>query len=191
MARPKALSDDRVLDAALDVIREHGPERFTLADVSRSVSLSPATLIQRFGSKTALLGRAIARANRQLDDVVAQPIDAGSNPRRALIKWLVELSHPFRTRELIAAHLQVLQQDLLDSRMRVHARRHSQLVQTRIGMHLETMMDDATRAKVTSLAVTIEAQWHGLILQWAVAGRGGLDEWLRRGLERLLSALFG
>lgn len=191
MARPKLLSDDEVLDAALDVIRERGPERFTLADVSGAVALSPATLIQRFGSKAALLQRAIGHANRQLDQVVAQPVDSGRDPRRSLIKWLVELSHPFRTRELIAAHLQVLQQDLLDSGMRLHARRHSELVQTRIGSYLEAMFAKTARAKLTPLAVTIEAHWHGLILQWAIAGRGGLNEWLGRGLERLLSSLFG
>ncbi|MCA1563440.1 MAG: TetR/AcrR family transcriptional regulator, partial [Acidobacteria bacterium] len=41
--------------AAIQVMARLGPVRLTLADVAREIGLSPATLVQRFGSKRGLL----------------------------------------------------------------------------------------------------------------------------------------
>ena len=62
MARPKKMSDSDVLSAAFDAIAREGFESFTLAQVARSVGLSPAALVKRFGSKQRLAS--LARAER-------------------------------------------------------------------------------------------------------------------------------
>ena len=56
MPRPKTVSDEDVLQAALGVLARDGMG-FTLTDVARAVGLSRATLIQRFGDRDALLRR--------------------------------------------------------------------------------------------------------------------------------------
>lgn len=66
MAQKKTIDDQSVLEKALLVISEHGPESFTLADVGRAVGLAPATLMQRFGSKQQLLILAAKQANVKL-----------------------------------------------------------------------------------------------------------------------------
>lgn len=52
MAQKKSIDDQSVLEKALLVISEWGPEAFTLADVGKTVGLAPAILMQRFGSKS-------------------------------------------------------------------------------------------------------------------------------------------
>ena len=53
--RPRAASDADILDATARAMARLGPARLTLADVAREAGLSPATLVQRFGSKRGLL----------------------------------------------------------------------------------------------------------------------------------------
>src|SRR5215212_3586764 len=53
--RPRTVADEDILAATSRAIGRLGPARFTLADVAADVGLSPATLLQRFGSKRGLL----------------------------------------------------------------------------------------------------------------------------------------
>lgn len=54
MARPKKITDERLLSAAGAVVARLGP-RFTLADVAVEAGITPGTLVHRFGSKHGLL----------------------------------------------------------------------------------------------------------------------------------------
>jgi TetR/AcrR family transcriptional regulator, macrolide resistance operon repressor len=56
MPRPKTVSDRDILTAALQVLGSRGMG-FTLTDLAQHVGLSRATLIQRFGDRSALLIR--------------------------------------------------------------------------------------------------------------------------------------
>jgi len=188
--RHKRISDAELLDAVVQLIGEYGPEGFTLAQLGERVGLAPATLIQRFGSKKALIERAIGHANARLGRAVARvPVPAG-NAEAALVEWLVELAAPFRTRELIASHLVFLRRDLLEPELRAKAKRHSSLVRRRVRQFLEAL-EPGAGASATPIALCLEAQWHGLVIQWAIAGHGSLEVWLRAGLTRVLRALRG
>src|SRR5690348_9394926 len=54
MARPREISDERMLGAAGVVIARLGPG-FTLADVAAEAKVAAGTLVHRFGSKHGLL----------------------------------------------------------------------------------------------------------------------------------------
>ena len=58
MARPSLHSDDELLDVARDTFLEHGPGVSTQVIAERA-GVSQATLFKRFGSKDALLVRAL------------------------------------------------------------------------------------------------------------------------------------
>lgn len=189
MPRTKSISNDRVVEAALQIVREHGPRDFTLAQIATAVSLSPATLLQRFGSKATLLQLVTEHASRLLDEELSRPLNAGTEPKQDLVAWLVELAMPVRTRQLLVAHLQVLEQDLLDPRSRKRVKHHSVLVQRRILTYLDAINLNLTSDATSALATTIEAQWHGLILQWSMAGTGSLRTWLNDGLTVLFSLI--
>ena len=65
MSRRKTLSDEEILDRALPVMARAGPSGFTLGDLAAEIGLSPATLLQRFGSKRRLIERSFARDNER------------------------------------------------------------------------------------------------------------------------------
>lgn len=54
MPRPKTVSDEDVLAAALEVLAAKG-DSFTLNDLAVRIGLSRASLIQRFGDRTAII----------------------------------------------------------------------------------------------------------------------------------------
>ncbi len=53
--RPRQNTDLEILYAAFRAIARLGPSKLTLADVAREANVSAASLVQRFGSKRALL----------------------------------------------------------------------------------------------------------------------------------------
>jgi hypothetical protein len=106
----------------------------------------------------------------------------------ALVGWLVDLARPFRTRALIAAHLVFLRRDLLQQEQREKALQHSRLVQRRLRQFL-VALGPSTARDAHTVARALEAHWHGLVIQWALAGRGSLDAWLGAGLTQFLHAL--
>lgn len=188
MPRPKLVSDADLLDVVVRFIGERGPGGFTLADLGKQVGLSPATLIQRFGSKHQLIESAIGRVNERLAQAVSRVPSGSEDTEAALVEWFVDLAHPFRTRPLIASHLVFLRRDLLDATLRAKASRHSRLVRRRVCQYLEAMRSDLAQ-DARPIATALEAHWHGLVIQWAIAGQGPLDAWLRTGLTLFLRAL--
>ncbi len=62
MSRPRSISDDVLLDSVLAVMRRGGPGGVTFATVAAETGLAGATLVQRFGSKAAMVQAALLRA---------------------------------------------------------------------------------------------------------------------------------
>lgn len=58
MPRPKTISDDDVLAAALEVLASRGTA-FTLAELAQRIGLARATLIQRFGGCAVVMGMSL------------------------------------------------------------------------------------------------------------------------------------
>lgn len=79
------ITRDRILDAARDLVVNHGWDRFSLRALARAVKLSPASLYEYFDGKDAILEAVADRARHRLvDELRAVPAD---HPQR-----LVELS---------------------------------------------------------------------------------------------------
>lgn len=181
MPRVKTISDVAVLDAALDLLLEQGPHRFTLPAVGRAVGLSPATLIQRFGSKKGLLTSVIDHAGRQADAALQARVET-DDARADLIGWLVDLAAGFKSRAHVASNLALLMEDLTDEQSRAQAGRHMQIVRRGVARHLSRLGDEAVDAHVE----LIEAQWHGLVIQWALHGQGDCEAWIAEGISAVI-----
>ncbi|MEV4311582.1 TetR/AcrR family transcriptional regulator [Actinocrispum sp. NPDC049592] len=69
MARPRTITDARLLDALGQVIASRGPG-FTVADVAAQAGVSVGTVAQRFGSKHGLLVALSEAAIAQIPDLV-------------------------------------------------------------------------------------------------------------------------
>ncbi|WP_163120624.1 TetR/AcrR family transcriptional regulator, partial [Acinetobacter pittii] len=73
------IPDHAVLDQALALMRRAGPEGVSFAALALEIGLSPATLVQRFGSKAGLLGATLGHAWTALEARTAT--DAAAMPR--------------------------------------------------------------------------------------------------------------
>ena len=53
--RPRTVSDEDLINATLRLMSRLGPVKLTLAEVAKEAGVTAATLVQRFGSKRALM----------------------------------------------------------------------------------------------------------------------------------------
>ncbi len=190
MPRRKTISDPELLDALLPVVLRCGVHRVTLAELGAVVGLSAATLIQRFGTRQRLLDAVLDRSTVHLEVELATVRHHGADqqPQPAwLFAWLAERTDPIADRELLAGNLGVLARDVSDPERRHQARRHQALIRERIRRSLRGAAVPSDR--VEDLAATIEAHWHGLVIQWALTGEGSLSRAVEMGLWRLWQGL--
>ena len=123
MPRVKTIPDARVLDEALRLLIVEGPQRFTLSALGRSVGLSPSTLVQRFGSKAALLDAVFVHSAEQLEAELDAPPET-DDPRADLLGRLSAMARIHATRAHVAGNLRLLAEDLTRPRRLAPARRN-------------------------------------------------------------------
>ena len=183
--RPRTHSDDALLDATFRAVGAVGPARLTLADVAREAGVAPATLVQRFGSKRALLVAAAARAAARAGTALPAPGDA---PLAALTDGLVGLTAPVRDPAAFANHLALLQLDLADPQLRALAVEHARGLRRAIRALLDAAVAAGELAPCDTHALSdaVHAVFHGTQLDWAVDRRGTLGRRVRRALDAVL-----
>ncbi|GIG66427.1 TetR/AcrR family transcriptional regulator [Phytomonospora endophytica] len=189
MGRPRATSDEQILAATERAIGALGLPKLTLAVVAGEAGVSPATLVQRFGSKRGLLLAFAAQAAGGLDEAFATVRREHASPLEALHAVLGELSAGMRTREEIANHLGALQLDLTDPEFHAHAATHAH----RMDELLAGLLADAVAAgelrpgtEVARLARTVQVVHNGTLVMWAITGGEDLPARLRGELDDLL-----
>ncbi|TDD01441.1 TetR/AcrR family transcriptional regulator [Nonomuraea deserti] len=189
MGRPRTTSDEAILRAAARAIGRHGPQSLTLAVVAQEAGLSPATLVQRFGSKRGLL---LALAE-QAKESVAQPFlrarEEHGSRLEALRAAVVGLSESVATPEELANSLGFLQLDLTDPGFRAHAAEHAR----RTRDEMAALLAEAVAAgelegetDVARLAHAVQVTYNGVLILWALTGEGALADAMRDALDETL-----
>jgi AcrR family transcriptional regulator len=183
--RPRTRTDDELLDAAFRAIGAVGPARLTLADVAAEARVAPATLVQRFGSKRALLVAAAARAAQRAQHALPP---ADGEPLTALADGLVALTEPVRDPAAFANHLALLQLDLADPELRALAVAHARGLRRAIRRLLDAAVarGQLEPCDTKALAGAVHATFHGAQLDWAVDRRGSLAARVRGALATVL-----
>lgn len=86
-----ALTQERILEAAEDVLRRFGPSKATVVDVARALGVSHGSVYRHFASKAELRDAVmriwLSRVDASLEAIVAE--DAPAEAR--LLRWLREL----------------------------------------------------------------------------------------------------
>jgi len=193
VARPRTVADEDVLAAAAAAVAAVGPAALTLAEIGRRAGLSPATLLQRFGSKRSLL-LALARHDAQaLPRHLAEAAGADA-PAVALINTFGRLAAGVRTSAEFANHLAFLMLDLTDPQFQQVTRDYAHAVEVAIDHVL-----DASRAAgelnpssvdEAHLARAVHAAYNGALVTWGMTGEGHPDEEVTRQLSQLLTPHF-
>ncbi len=186
MGRPRTLSDEQVMNAVAAAVGRVGPHRLTLREVAQDAGVSPAMLVQRFGSKRGLL-LAFLRAGGALDSM-RQAYAAAASPLQGLIDAVVATAGVDLSPEEFANHLAFLHLDLSDPQFReVLAEEEAEVRQELVAyLHAAVAQGELRPVEVPRLAAAVHAIWNGTQIAWAVERDGTLAGALTRDLLTLL-----
>ncbi|MDX3657676.1 helix-turn-helix domain containing protein [Streptomyces sp. ID05-26A] len=159
MARPRTITDERILNAVAAVIDRRGPE-FTVADVAAEAGVSVGAVAKRFGSKSGLL-QALTKAGT--DEVRLRMREAGT-VRDALMTWFDRLADPV----VATNNLAQLGVDLIDPELRALLALHYAALEE----ELEVLC--AAEGLPPNAARVLAALVYGISMDWSVRPRGAL-----------------
>lgn len=188
--RPRKAEDADVFAAVVRIMKRVGPAELTLRAIAAEAGVTAAALVQRFGSKRALL-LAHARYAAATGDVgveVPDP-DTFSSPLDALQAMTTVYAQLATSPRAAVRNLAYLQNDLADPVLRRHllrlslaARAHYQQLAT------EAVAAGALRADTDTptLARLIEVTLRGSLLAWMLYRVGTAADYLREDLDAML-----
>lgn len=182
MARPRSISDERLVAAAGEVIARIGPG-FTLAQVAAEAGVAVGTVAQRFGSKSGLL-QALSVAGTKETVERMRAVGTGVNGLRAA---LVSVYAGLGDAEAAANNLGQLGVDIGDPVLRKLLGEHFTAVEAEIrhlirGCTAELPgVPGPVRAARTLLDVI-----NGVALDWSIRPRGRLVDRLEQDIEAVL-----
>jgi AcrR family transcriptional regulator len=191
MGRPISVSDEEIFAATARAVTKAGPARLTLADVAREVSLSPAALVKRFGSKRDLLLAFVRSAPDSAKECFVRMRAVHESPVAALIAAASSVADHVRSAEELANSLAFLQMDLSDADFRRAALANAQ----QIIAGYEALIRDAVRAgelvtcDARQVARTLQAVAGGSMINWAILREGRVQAFVRRDVETFINRL--
>jgi AcrR family transcriptional regulator len=166
-----------------------GPSELTLAAIAEEAGVTPAALVQRFGSWRGLQLAVAERVADKTPDLFAELRARHRTPLSAIRAYAACYAGMADSPAAVARNLAYLLQDLTDAdlNLRVRAQAH----RTRTGLQLlvrDAVTSGALKANtnVRALARTIEAVLGGSMLAWAFYHEGRAARWLARDLEEIL-----
>ncbi|HUF28762.1 MAG TPA: TetR family transcriptional regulator [Gemmatimonadaceae bacterium] len=188
--RPRKVTDEEVFAAAYRAMSRLPPHEFTLAEIAAEAGVTASALVQRFGSKRALLLALSAGAAGSSADFIREQRATKGSPLAALRSYAQCLAQLASTPATLARNLAWLQIDLTDPEFRVHLL--AQARTTRAA--LESLIADAVAegeivggTDPRALARAVEAIIGGSMMQWAMYQKGTAARWIRADLETLLA----
>ena len=186
--RPRQNTDSEILQAAFRAIARLGPSKLTLADVAREADVTAASLVQRFGSKRALLLAAAADVAGGHVYIFAGLRGKHRSPLAALFGLADCVTIMGSTPDEVAHSLAFLQFDLTDRDFLEHAQAGA------LGMRagIASLIRDA-RAEgelrpcdVNRLARVVQAALNGSLLEWTIHREGPMPAWIRKDLRAVI-----
>ena len=166
-----------------------GPVRLTLADVGSEVGLSPATLLQRFGSKRRLLRALVEQSVGSVERSFRDRRAAAASALEAVVAAASDMAEHVPTPEELANHLAFLQIDLSDPEFHRLALEHWR----RVRAGYRALLDEAVQAgelracDTSALASALQGVAAGSLLNWAIHRDGTVVDWVRRDIETVIS----
>ena len=188
--RPRKVSDDQVFAATHRAITRLAPSDLTLAEIAAEAGVTAGAIVQRFGSKRALLLALARAAAESTGDFIGQLRAAHRSPLAAIGAYAECMAGLAQSPAALARNLAYLQIDLADPDFRdqlsVQARA------TRAG--LRGLLEAAIAAgelkrgtDATTLARTVEAIISGSLMTWAFYHEGPADRWIRDDVNAVLA----
>jgi len=162
MGRIKTVSDEAVLDGLLDAIEVTGPSGLTFSKASAAVGLASATLVQRFGTRDAMIEAALMHAWDRLDaHTVTADKEFPLNPGGA-ISLLLRLMPGSAAEYSFTDGLLLLREDLRNPVLRARGRAWGDTLAKALGKRLTSDEDRGEQMGWQMLTM-----WQGALIWWA------------------------
>lgn len=191
MARPRSTSDDDLLDAAEQALADNGMRGFTLQAVADRAGVSAPLLVQRFGSKRALLvavnHRWVATIDDDADAALAGVTDPLDRVRTIALAWCAEMDDP----DTVTNAASALGNDLLDDELRGLLAKGWAAQQHRLERELAAAVAAGHLAAApppAAAARLLFALAEGIRITWAVVPEGSLVARARADVDAVLDA---
>jgi AcrR family transcriptional regulator len=189
--RRQKVSDDEVFAAAQRAMTRQGPHELTLAEIAGEAGVSAGRLVQRFGSKRALLLALAERFAGSAGTVFAGLREAHRRPLATLRAYAACMADLAVTPEALSRNLAYLHIDLTDPEFRAHLLANARATRREIEALLRAAIaEKEIRADVNvrRLARTVETAISGSLMTWACYREGSAAAWMRRDLDAVLQA---
>jgi AcrR family transcriptional regulator len=166
-----------------------GPAELSLNEIAQEAGVTAGALVQRFGSKHALLvaiSKAVASSAGLMIHGLRQKHDSPIEAIRDYAECMAEMA---ATPEALARNLAYLTQDVSDPELRKILLVQSRATRTA----LKELLDEAvarrelsSKADTKLLARTLESVIGGALFSWAIYREGSAKRYLREHVESVL-----
>jgi AcrR family transcriptional regulator len=187
--RPRKVTDKQLFAATQAVMSKVGPRELTLAAIAKEAGVTAAVLVQRFGSKRALLLALSEQAADGANEFIAALADQHASPLAALLAYADCMSGMAASPAALTRNLAYLQIDLTDPDFRRHLVKQARATRAALRRLVEAAVQAgelAQNVQAAELARTIEAILSGSMLTWAFYQEGSAARWMRTDLEAVL-----
>jgi len=188
--RRQKVTDEDVFAAAQRVMSRVGPHELTLADIAGEAGVTPGRLVQRFGSKRALLVTLSERFAESAGPTFAALRASRRSPLAALQAYAACMADLAPTPDALLRNLAYFQIDLADDVLRKHLVKNARATRREIEALLESAITGGELRRdvdVRSLARTVETVVGGSLMSWATYREGKAADWIVRDLDAVLA----
>jgi AcrR family transcriptional regulator len=188
--RPRKVTDDQLFAAVQAVMSRVGPRELTLDAIAKEAGVTAAVLVQRFGSKRALLLALFKKVSSEGGTFIDDLAGKHASPLAALRAYADCMAGMATSPAALARNLAYLQIDLTDPEFRKHLAKQARATRAGFRRLLKTAVEERELKPVADpkrLARTVEALLSGSMLTWAFYRKGSASEWMRSDLDSVLA----
>lgn len=180
-------TDEQVFAAIAEVANRHGPAATTLARVGAQAGVTAAALVQRFGSKRAML---LANATHAATATSAlfPSEDSERSPLETLRTVVRSMTPQVRSHKELANNVAFLQLDLTDREIRDLARQRARTVDQGIRKLLDRSVaaGELATCDTGALSGVVQAVCNGALFTWTVSGHGRIGSWVTAHVDAVI-----
>ena len=188
--RPRKVSDSQLFAATHSVMSRVGPRELTLAVIAKEAGVTAAVLVQRFGSKRALLLALLRKYSDGAGEFVQALARQHASPLAALRAYADCMAGMAASPAALARSLAYLQIDMTDPDFRRHLVKQSRATRAGLRRLVEAALEAGEldrSARPRQLARTIETVLSGSMITWGFYREGNAARWMRADLDAVLA----
>ena len=188
--RPRKVSDEAVFAAAIRAMSRLGPAELTLAEIAAEAGVTASAVVQRFGSKRALLLTMSEQLAASTEGFITGLEAKYKSPLAALRAYADCIAGLAVSPAALFRNLAYLQVDLTDPEFRKHLAVQARGTRAGLESLIASAVGKGELARTTDaarLARTVEAVLSGSMLVWGFYQAGTASRWMREDLEAVLA----